>query len=146
MPALILVVEDNPANLELMRYLLETSGYALAIATDGEGAVAAARREQPDLVICDIQLPDIDGFEVLRRLRALPGLSATVIVAVTALAMVGDRDRILAAGFTQYLSKPIEPESFVRQVEELLPCGLRAGRRGAQADSGTGRPRRDTPD
>ncbi len=126
MPARILVVEDNPANLELMRYLLEASGYALAIATDGEGALEAALRQRPDLVICDIHLPDIDGFEVLRRLRALPGLASIAVVAVTALAMVGDRDRILAAGFTQYVSKPIEPESFVQQVESLLPAGLRA--------------------
>lgn len=139
MPARILVVEDNPANLELMRYLLEASGYALAIATDGEGALEAALRQRPDLVICDIHLPDIDGFEVLRRLRALPGLASIAVVAVTALAMVGDRDRILAAGFTQYVSKPIEPESFVQQVESLLPAGLRA-----RVDAAVGAPPRDT--
>ena len=81
----------------------------------------AADREHPDLIICDVQLPDIDGFEVARRLKRDPELRPIPLVAVTALAMVGDRDRVLAAGFDGYLAKPIDPEMFARQIEDFLP-------------------------
>ena len=125
MTARIFVIEDNPANLELMRYLLAASGYKPVTFQEGELGIEAAQFEPPDLVICDIQMPHIDGFGILRRLRAIPELAGTVVVAVTALAMVGDRDKILAAGFDGYLSKPIEPETFVAQVEKWLPPSMR---------------------
>ena len=121
MGARILVIEDNQANLDLMTYLLESFGHAAIGAEDGEGGLEAARRERPHLTICDIQLPDIGGLEVARRIRADPDLRAMPLLAVTALAMVGDRDRILAAGFDGYLSKPIDPETFVPQMEVFLP-------------------------
>ncbi|HEY0501968.1 MAG TPA: response regulator [Lysobacter sp.] len=125
MAARILAIDDNPDNLELMRYLLEAFGYPALIARDGSSGVATTERERPDLVLCDVQLPDIDGYEVVRRIRGHPELSGLVIVAVTALAMVGDRAKVLAAGFNGYLSKPIDPTTFVRQVEAYLPPELR---------------------
>jgi two-component system, cell cycle response regulator len=125
MAARILVIEDNLANLELMTYLLNAFGHTPLTCTDGEQGIEMAARERPDLIICDIQLPTIDGYEVARRLKADDQSRATPLVAVTAFAMAGDRDRMLAAGFDGYLSKPIVPESFVGQIEEFLPSELR---------------------
>jgi two-component system cell cycle response regulator len=119
MAARILVIEDNPANRDLMSYLLRAFGHTVITATDGAGGLAVAARESPDLVVCDLQLPDIDGYEVVRRLAQLSP-SRVPIVAVTAFAMVGDRERVLRAGFDGYLSKPIRPESFVAQIEAFL--------------------------
>lgn len=116
----ILVVEDNAANLELMSYLLHAYGYTVDTAATGGEGLAEARRLQPDLIVCDIQLPDMDGFAVARAAAADPGLQAIPLVAVTALAMVGDRDRVLQAGFDGYIAKPIDPEQFVPSVENFL--------------------------
>ena len=121
MSARVLIVEDNPASLELMAYLLTAFGHTVLTAEGGKRGLAAARQERPELIICDIQLPDIDGFEVARRLNADPELCSIPLVAVTALAMVGDRYRVLAAGFDGYVPKPIDPETFVRQMEAFLP-------------------------
>lgn len=118
--ARVLIIEDNPANLELMTYLLSAFGHTVLASENGLSGLAMAGREHPDLVICDVQLPDIDGFEVARRMQANPILESIPLVAVTALAMVGDRDRVLAAGFNGYLPKPIDPETFVRQMEVFL--------------------------
>jgi two-component system cell cycle response regulator len=121
--ARVLIIEDNPANLELMTYLLSTFGHTVLAAADGQRGLEAARRERPDLIICDVQLPDMDGYEVARWLKTNPELRATPLVAVTALAMVGDRERVLAAGFDGYFAKPINPETFVRQMEVFLQPG-----------------------
>lgn len=121
MPARIVLIEDNPANLELMSYLLAAFGYTPLGAMDGAEGLEAAYREMPDLVICDVQLPVMDGLAVARQLRADARMRRIPIIAVTALAMVGDRDRVLAAGFDGYIAKPINPETFVRQVEAFLP-------------------------
>jgi CheY-like chemotaxis protein len=96
MTARILIIEDNPTNLELMVYLLKCFGYQYLVAHDGVEGLEVARREQPDLIICDIQLPNLDGYEVARRLKSEATLRPIPLVAVTALAMVGDRDRVLA--------------------------------------------------
>jgi CheY-like chemotaxis protein len=120
MGARILIVEDNPANLELMRYLLDAAGHELLLASDGMEALAMARRQTVQLILCDLQLPDIDGFEFLGRVRADAALRHLSVVAVTALAMVGDRDKALSAGFDGYLSKPIEPATFARDLEPFL--------------------------
>lgn len=119
--ARILIIEDNPTNLELMSYLLTAFGHTTFAAYDGEAGLAAAQRERPDLIICDVQLPKLDGHEVARRLKRSPELGPIPLIAVTALAMVGDRDRIMAAGFDGYLAKPIAPPHFVGQVEAFLP-------------------------
>jgi two-component system cell cycle response regulator len=119
-PARILIVEDNPANLQLMSYLLQSFGYPAESAMDGEEALALVYREPFELIICDIQLPKMDGFEVARRLKGNGPFREIPLVAVTALAMVGDRDKVLSAGFDGYISKPIVPKTFVKQVEAFL--------------------------
>lgn len=121
----ILVIEDNAANLELVRYLLEAASYQVLAATDGEQGIAIAKREIPDLIVCDLQMPLLDGFGVLRELKSDASLAAIPVVAVTAFSMPSDRQEILRAGFNGYISKPIEPEHFVGQIEELLPQALR---------------------
>lgn len=118
--ARILVIEDNPANLQLMAYLLKAFGHQAIETVDGEAGLGEARRQRPDLILCDLQLPGMDGYEVARQLKRDPGLRAIPLVAVTALAMVGDREKVLAAGFDGYLSKPITPETFVGQVDAFL--------------------------
>jgi CheY-like chemotaxis protein len=123
--ARILAVEDNPHNLELMTYLVEASGHIVLAATTGERGVALAAAQLPHLVVLDIHLPEIDGYEVLRRLRADSNLAGLRVVAVTAYAMVGDRDHALMAGFDGYVSKPIDPTSFVRTIDTHLPAALR---------------------
>jgi CheY-like chemotaxis protein len=121
MPARILIVEDNPTNLKLMSYLLEAFRHVPLLALDGEQALEVARRQAPDLILCDVHLPGVDGYEVARQLKAHPDLGKIPLVAVTALAMVGDRDKVLAAGFDGYVAKPIVPRTFVQQVEAFLP-------------------------
>jgi CheY-like chemotaxis protein len=128
MAARVLIIEDNKANLELAEYLLKASGYMTLTARDGEEGVRGARKEHPDLIICDLQMPIMDGYQVVRELKKDPLLRSIPVVAVTALSMPGDRTNVLAAGFDGYLSKPIDPETFVRTVEGFLPPGLRARR------------------
>jgi CheY-like chemotaxis protein len=126
MAARILIVEDNEANLGLVRYLLQFHGYPTLEATDGDIAVEMARTERPDIILCDLQMPGMDGFGVLRAIRADPNLAALPVLAVTALSMPGDRESVLAAGFDGYLAKPIDPETFVKDVETFLRPELRA--------------------
>jgi CheY-like chemotaxis protein len=116
----ILVIEDNPTNLELMGYLLQAFGHTVITAVDGEEGLEAVRREIPDLIVCDVQIPKYDGYEVARQLKNHPDFHKIPLIAVTALAMVGDRDKMLTAGFNGYISKPINPETFVREVEAFL--------------------------
>lgn len=118
--ARILIIEDNPANIELMSFLLGAYGHTPLSAADGPRGVAAARSDRPDLIACDVNLPGMDGFAVLAALRQEPALAGVPILAVTALAMSGDREKVLAAGFDGYISKPIEPESFVAELEAFL--------------------------
>jgi two-component system cell cycle response regulator len=116
--ARILVVDDNAANLDLILYLLRAFGYEADEARDGLEGWEAARTGKYDLILTDILMPGIDGYEFARRLGGLS--KRPRIVAVTALAMAGDRDRMLAAGFDDYLSKPIDPAAFRRYIEEAL--------------------------
>jgi CheY-like chemotaxis protein len=116
----ILVVENNPENLELMRYLLHSFGHATLSAHNGEEGVAITSRERPRLVLCDINMPRLDGYGVVRALKSDPKLRRIPLMAVTALAMVGDRDKILAAGFDGYIGKPIDPTTFVPDIEMFL--------------------------
>lgn len=126
MSARILIIEDNPANMELMTYLLQAFGHTVLSVYNGEEGVETARRELPDLIICDVHLPKMDGYGVLEQLKHQSGaaLRSIPVIAVTALAMVGDRQKLLAAGFDGYLGKPIEPELFVGQVEKYLDLAL----------------------
>jgi CheY-like chemotaxis protein len=128
MGAAILVVEDNRENMELMEYLLRAFGYEPMLANGGAEAVRRARERPPDLILMDLQMPEMDGHEARAEIRKEPGLVGCAIVAVTAFAMLGDQERILASGFDGYISKPIAPESFVAQVERFLAPELHAPR------------------
>jgi two-component system cell cycle response regulator len=119
--ARILVVEDNPVSLQLVTYLLEAAGHDVQGCPDGQAGLDAVRAQRPDLVLCDIELPRLSGYSLARTLRADPAFRGLPLIAVTALAMRGDREKVLEAGFTDYVAKPIEPESFVAQVESYLP-------------------------
>ena len=120
MGARILIIEDNSTNMELMAYLLTAFGHTPLMAYDGEAGVRMAGREQPDLILCDVHLPKLDGYGVVAALKNDPAVAAIPVLAVTALAMVGDRERLLGAGFDGYVAKPIEPEQFVGQLEAFL--------------------------
>ncbi|MBC7453077.1 MAG: EAL domain-containing protein, partial [Massilia sp.] len=120
MPARILIIEDNPTNMELMVYLLTAFGYTPLMATDGVSGVEAVRECRPDLIICDIHLPRLDGYGVVNALKQDLALRHIPVLAVTALAMMGDRERLLAAGFDGYIGKPIEPDTFVAELETFL--------------------------
>lgn len=114
------MIEDNPQNLYLAKFLLEKAGYEVGEARDGFEGIETARRERPDLILVDIQLPGIDGYEVMRRIKSTPGLDAIPIVAVTSYAMAGDRDKAFAAGCAGYIEKPIAPETFVAQIRRFV--------------------------
>jgi CheY-like chemotaxis protein len=124
--ACVLLVEDNAANLALMQYLLQASGYKILTATDGREGVVVAQRECPDVILMDLQLPIMNGYEAARLVKEVPALRGVPIIAVTAFAMVGDRDKILARGFDGYIAKPITPERFVSEVEGFIAAELRA--------------------
>jgi CheY-like chemotaxis protein len=117
----ILVIEDNEHNLYLMRYLLEGHGFRVVEARDGRAGIELAGRVVPLAILLDIQLPALDGYAVAGELRRVPALASVPIIAVTSYAMLGDRERCLAAGATGYLEKPINPDTFVEQVVRLLP-------------------------
>lgn len=120
----ILVVDDNAVNLTLAREILTAYGYEVAVAVRGEEAVEVARARRPALVLLDIHLPDIDGLEVVRRLRSLPETRDLRVVALTAQAMAGDRERFLAAGCDGYIQKPISVRTFAAEVARYLaPAG-----------------------
>lgn len=126
MSARILIIEDTPNNLTLMAYLLESAGHKLLKASSAITGLEIARTDIPDLIVMDIQMPGMDGYEALEKIRADDRLRHMVVLAVTAYAMVGNREQVLAAGFNGYLAKPIDPETFVIDVEALLPEALRS--------------------
>jgi two-component system, cell cycle response regulator DivK len=116
----ILIVEDNDTNLYLVSFILEKSGYRIIVAKNGVTAVEMAIKQRPDLIIMDIQLPDISGLEATKRIRASEADGTIPIVALTSYAMVGDKEKALEAGCTGYIEKPIDPETFVKEIEEYL--------------------------
>lgn len=115
------MVEDNPQNLELAEFLLEDAGHTVRPATAAEELRRQLAAGLPDLILMDIQLPGVDGMTLTAELRGLPEARELPIVALTAHAMRGDRERFLAAGFDGYISKPIDVGSFVAEVEGYLP-------------------------
>ena len=114
----VLVVEDNEKNMKLFRDVLQATGYATLEATSGEEAVELARTSVPALVLMDVQLPGIDGVEALARLRGDERTASIPVVALTAQAMEGDRERFLGAGFDGYLSKPVDVVELIGAVQE----------------------------
>jgi two-component system cell cycle response regulator DivK len=123
MNPLVLVIEDNEQNLYLMRFLLEKHGFTVMEARDGIKGVEMAKEIKPHLILLDIQLPKMDGYAVARELRKNSELVRTPIIAVTSYAMVGDRERVLAAGADDYIEKPIDPERFVDQITKHVRFG-----------------------
>jgi two-component system cell cycle response regulator len=123
----ILVVEADPANRELMAYLLSAFGHTVMEASDAETAADYARRTAPELMLCAVALDDFDRCDALRRLRADDAFARVPFVAVTTAVMAGDRDRVLAAGFDGYITMPIDPATFVSDVERFLEAKAEHG-------------------
>lgn len=122
----ILLIEDNEQNRYLVTFLLEKHGYQVFQAEGGQSGIALAQQIEPDLILLDIQLPEMDGYAVARELTRNGALRGVPIVAVTSYAMVGDRERVLAAGCAGYIEKPINPVTFVAQIERYLNPDLHA--------------------
>ena len=116
----ILVVEDQEDNRQILRDLLGNAGYELIEAEDGEEAIAAVAKRRPDLILMDIQLPVMDGYDATRRIRTNPDLKSVPIIAVTSYALTGDEDKALAAGCNGYVSKPYSPRDLLAKVRSYL--------------------------
>ncbi len=116
----ILIIEDNAQNLYLMRFLLEQNGFTVVAAQDGRQGIALACASAPLAILLDIQLPLMDGYAVARELRKCESLSGVPIIAVTSYAMPGDREKALEAGATDYIEKPIDPDTFVDHLRRHI--------------------------
>jgi len=116
----ILVVEDNEQNLYLATFLLEQSGYEVVTALNGLEAIDKTLEEKPDLILMDIQLPEINGYEATKRIKSIADINRIPIVAVTSYAMAGDREKALAIGCAGYIEKPFDPDTFVSEIEKYL--------------------------
>lgn len=123
----ILVIEDNAQNLYLATFLLEQRGHHVASATSGAAGIALAQSGMADIILLDIQLPGMDGYAVAQGLRRIEALRRVPIVAVTSYAMPGDREKCFAAGCDGYIEKPVNPETFVDEVEALQQAGTAGG-------------------
>ena len=112
----ILLVEDNEVNRRLAGFLLRSHGYVVREATTASSAFEMVETERPDLIVMDIQLPEMDGLEITRRLKQQPGTADIPVIAVTSFAMKGDREKALAAGCAGYVTKPIDKNTFIKEV------------------------------
>lgn len=121
MNATVLLIEDNEQNRYLTTFLLEQNGYKVVPAMDGQRGIELAKTLNADLILLDIQLPGMDGYAVARTLRQMAALHHTPIIAVTSYAMVGDREKTIAAGCNGYIEKPINPDTFVEEIGRFLP-------------------------
>jgi two-component system, cell cycle response regulator DivK len=118
--ARVLIVEDNPTNLKLATFLLQSAGHTVLSATDAEAGLTSARAERPDLILMDVQLPGISGLEATAQLKADEATRSIPVLALTALAMKGDEERILAAGCDGYIAKPMRYQAFLATVTAHL--------------------------
>ena len=116
----ILIVEDNEKNLYMMTYLLEYKGYQVVTAIEGVEGVKMATTEKPDLILMDIQLPVLDGYEATKQIKANKEISNIPVIAVTSFAMIGDKEKTLKAGCSGYIEKPINPETFAMEIDKFL--------------------------
>jgi CheY-like chemotaxis protein len=116
----ILLVEDNENNRYLAQFLLEREGFSVALAVNGKRALEAARVSKPDLVVMDIQMPEMDGYETAEHFKSDPALAEIPLVGVSSFAMVGDRTKALKVGFAGYIEKPINPDTFAQEVSQFL--------------------------
>ncbi len=117
---IIFIIEDNEQNLYLEKYLLEKNGFKVEYATNGYDALEYLNKNKPDLILLDIQLPEMDGYIVAKKIRELGHLQNINIVAVTSYAMAGDREKAIDAGCNGYIEKPINPDSFVSQIKKFI--------------------------
>ena len=131
----ILIAEDNATNRELFRELLEARGYDVDEACDGSEALRRLEQELPDILLLDIGMPVLDGFAVVRAIRENPRLSALPVLAVTAYAMQGDRERVLSSGFDGYLSKPVNAKLLHEELDRLLSMRNGASAKPKQSES-----------
>jgi two-component system, cell cycle response regulator DivK len=115
-----LLVEDNENNRYLAQFLLEREGFAVMVAVDGKQALEAARLDKPDLVLMDIQMPEMDGYQTAERFKSEPALNDIPLVGVSSFVMPGDRERALQVGFVGYIEKPINPDTFAKEVKRFL--------------------------
>jgi two-component system, cell cycle response regulator DivK len=116
----VLIIEDNENNLYLMRFIVNKLGHQTLEARDGAAGVELAKSHRPDLILMDIQLPVLDGYAATKKIRENEDLKNVPIIAVTSYAMVGDREKTIAAGCTDYIEKPIHPPSFIKVLEKYL--------------------------
>lgn len=116
----VLIIEDNENNMYLMRFILTKLGHTVIEARDGAAGVKLAKKNRPDLILMDIQLPVLDGYAASRLIREDGDLKEIPIIAVTSFAMVGDKEKALAAGCSAYMEKPIDPASFVKMLERFI--------------------------
>jgi CheY-like chemotaxis protein len=121
----ILIIEDNQFNHELIEYLLTQAGYQTLSAWDGQEGLQLTHESLPDLILCDLQMPVMNGYEFVVRIKQEAPLNSIPIVAVTASSMTGDSEKVLSSGFDGYIAKPIDPRLFVEQIEVFLPPHLR---------------------
>lgn len=124
----VLIIEDNPRNMLLVRDLLEMHGFRTLEASDAEKGIARATAERPDLILMDLQLPGMDGLAATRVLRRDPVTAVIPVIALTAHAMMGDRERALEAGCNGYIPKPIDTRRFLAQIRAFLPGAAQPGR------------------
>jgi two-component system cell cycle response regulator DivK len=117
----ILVVEDQEDNRQILRDLLSSTGYEMVEAENGEEALTVAAAEQPDLILMDIQLPLLDGYEATRRIKANPALAKIPVIAITSYALSGDEEKARAAGCDDYVTKPYSPRALLAKIREYLP-------------------------
>ncbi|HPN38803.1 MAG TPA: response regulator [Melioribacteraceae bacterium] len=120
----ILIIEDNEQNMYMLTFLLESCGYAILQAFSGPKGIEIAISSIPDIILLDIQLPEMDGYTVARNIRKVEQLKFTPIIAVTSYAMPGDREKVMEAGATGYIEKPIDPDTFINQMNSFLPATL----------------------
>ena len=116
-----LIVEDNDDNRYLLALLLELAGFEVVAASTGQSGIESARAAVPDIILLDIQMPEMDGYETAANLKNDPGLSSVPIVGVSSFAMPGDRDRAMRAGFAAYIEKPVDPDTFGQTIARLAP-------------------------
>lgn len=129
MSGAILIIEDDRNSRDLFEYLLRGAGHFVVTAVNGADGLRAAKESDFDLILCDLQMPVCDGYMFLKELRNLSNFAEVPVIAITAFSMLGDRERVLSAGFNGYFSKPVEPETFLADIERFLPARSRTSLR-----------------
>lgn len=117
----VLIIEDNETNMYMLSFLLESENYFVLKTFNGKDGIKTAEEKEPDIILLDIQLPEMDGYTVATKLREIDKLKKTPIIAVTSYAMPGDREKCIESGATGYIEKPINPDTFISQMKSFLP-------------------------